>query len=255
MVQRELKFSVIVPFYNSSEYINRCLEGILSNGAVGEVIVVNDFSDSHHTDLLHSIADALELVKVIDLPVNSGAGVARNVGIDSAKYQYIAFCDSDDFWHENKLDMQLPFLEQGWDIVICGYNRVNEDGILFSKVEPRETLTYDKLLSYCDIGTSTLVIRSEIIRKYKFNSRRTRQDYLLWLALTKDRFTIFSIQKCLVDYLVRSDSISSNKLKAAKSHWQVLKLQNIPIYLKFIYFSKYAFRGTVIHILNRNYGN
>ena len=151
--------------------------------------------------------------------------------------------------------MQLPYLEQGWDIVICGYNRVYEDGIYISKVQPRKSLTYDKLLLYCDIGTSTLVIRSEIFSKYKFNSRRTRQDYLLWLALTRDGFNIFSIQNCFVDYLVRSDSISSNKLKAAKSHWQALKLQNIPIYSKFIYFFKYALRGIVIHILKRNYGN
>ena len=88
--------SIIVPVYNAEAIIERCVEGIKAQTYDNyEVILINDGSTDGTADILEKICADNEKYTVIAIS-NSGAGMARNRGIDSAKGNYICFIDIDD---------------------------------------------------------------------------------------------------------------------------------------------------------------
>lgn len=108
---QNLLVSVIIPMYNRSKTIIKCLDSICKQTYKDiEIIVVDDYSNDNSVDLVNNYKDSR--VKVIKLLKNSGAQVARNKGIMESKGKWIAFNDSDDMWHPNKLELQLEELKR-----------------------------------------------------------------------------------------------------------------------------------------------
>ncbi len=94
---REPLLSVIMPVYNSESYVETAVNSILAQTYKNiEVICVNDCSKDNSLNILNAIAQRDGRVRVIDSPVNVGAGEARNLGIENAKGEYITFVDADD---------------------------------------------------------------------------------------------------------------------------------------------------------------
>jgi glycosyltransferase involved in cell wall biosynthesis len=94
-----VKFSYIIPVYNSADCIVACLDGIYSlpfNEEGFEVIVVDDCSTDNTLETLNDYASKHSNMVVLHQEVNRRQGAARNKGIDIAKGEYIAFCDADD---------------------------------------------------------------------------------------------------------------------------------------------------------------
>lgn len=88
--------SVIIPVYNVENYLDRCIQSVLSNSYRAiECICVNDGSNDRSLSILRKYESLDERVKVIDQP-NSGVSFARNVGIKYSKVKYLAFVDADD---------------------------------------------------------------------------------------------------------------------------------------------------------------
>lgn len=107
--------SVVSPFYNRREW----LAGFLANLEQQtfrnfEVIVVDDGSSDNIADAVTSAMTSFPL-RCIRLDTNKGAGCARNAGIDAARGRYIAFLDSDDLWHKDKLQLQVEQFEAAGD--------------------------------------------------------------------------------------------------------------------------------------------
>jgi glycosyltransferase involved in cell wall biosynthesis len=114
-------FTVIIPLYNKSTYIEKCLESVLNQTYKKfEVIVVNDGSTDNGLDLVKKvelkvntpgthIAGDVKL-KVINQQ-NLGVSAARNRGVKVAKYDYIAFLDADDWWDERFLQEMKGLIE------------------------------------------------------------------------------------------------------------------------------------------------
>jgi glycosyltransferase involved in cell wall biosynthesis len=97
--------SVIVPVYNAEKYISRCLDSIISQKGVAEIIVVNDGSTDGTYKIIESYAKKYSKIKIVNQK-NQGVSVARNTGIENAKSEYITFVDSDD-WLEPKSFKQI----------------------------------------------------------------------------------------------------------------------------------------------------
>lgn len=90
--------SVIIPVYNTSQYLDQCLESLVNQTLQDiEIICVNDASTDNSLQVLHLWAEKDERIKVIDSPENRRQGGARNIGIKAASGQYIGFVDSDDY--------------------------------------------------------------------------------------------------------------------------------------------------------------
>lgn len=129
------KVSVIIPFHNVEKYIGKCLESVVSQTLSDiELILVNDASDDMSRNIAADYAARDSRIKIIDIPVKSGQGFARNAAFDVASGDYIGFVDSDDI-------VDVTFFEKLYnraeetksDIVMCGANLLDDKtGVLSS---------------------------------------------------------------------------------------------------------------------------
>lgn len=103
------KISVVIPVYNRIHSLRRCLDSVLAQTyPVVELLVVDDCSSDGSAETAESIADIR--IRLLRLPVRSGAQAARNAGIRSAEGDWIAFLDSDDEWLPDKIARQVQVL-------------------------------------------------------------------------------------------------------------------------------------------------
>src|SRR5699024_5296816 len=132
--------------------------------------------------------------------------------------RFIAFLDSDDLWLPEKLEKQIAFmLERDIAISFTEYARMREDGsLLKSNITAPETIDYKGLLRHCVIGCLTVMIDMEKTGHIQMKNLRARQDYVLWLSLTKRGFVAYGLPEELAVYRIVKNSISSNKFRMAK---------------------------------------
>ena len=122
-----MKISIIIPAYNSENYIERCLDSVLSQeGAELDVIVINDGSADSTGEILEKYKDR---VNVVSMEKNSGVSAARNKGLSLIKGDFVMFLDADDYLSEDAVIVLKETLEKtGADIVKFRCRLVYPDG-------------------------------------------------------------------------------------------------------------------------------
>lgn len=240
--------SIITPSYNSSQYIRRTIDSIRSQTYQNwELIIIDDCSIDSSREVIQHYVDQDSRIKLICLEENSGAAVARNTGIKHAIGRFIAFLDSDDTWHPEKLEKQLHFmLKNDYAFTYSQYHQVNENGDLVGELNfPMRTNHY-KLLKTCIIGCLTAMYDTHKLGKVYFPLIRKRQDFALWLKILKKVDYAYCVPEDLASYTVRSDSISANKFKAAQYNWYLYRnIEKLNILVSCYYFSNYIVRGII----------
>ena len=99
-----MKISVIIPVYNTKEYLKECIDSILNQTIdLFEVIIVDDGSTDGSLELINQYAESHSNIRVISQK-NCGPGAARNIGLKISKGEYIYFIDSDDILEKNALE-------------------------------------------------------------------------------------------------------------------------------------------------------
>lgn len=103
-----MNISVIIPVYNAQKYIEKAVTSVLQFKEVQEVLLIDDGSADHSLKICASLAQKHPQIKVLTHPDNQNRGVSasRNVGIDNASQDYIAFLDADDYWLPNRFDAE-----------------------------------------------------------------------------------------------------------------------------------------------------
>ena len=120
-----IKFSIIIPVYNTAKYLEKCITSLLSqNFKSFEIICIDDGSEDNSIEILKQYQN-LKILK----EKNSGSGFARNRGLEIAKGEYILFIDSDDWADKKYLDKINDSLKNNPDILIFGA-LTYDDGIL-----------------------------------------------------------------------------------------------------------------------------
>ena len=149
--------SVIIPAYNRSSTIARCVQSALTQTFQDlEVIVVDDGSSDAMRDIVQSIPD--ERLRLIYHATNLGAAAARNTGMKASQAKYIAWLDSDDEWLPEKLQTQLDaFQHAAPDVKACysAHERVEQGRIRIHL--PRQN-DRKKLFLGCDLGPGTTLL-------------------------------------------------------------------------------------------------
>lgn len=211
--------SVIIPMYNREKTIERAIRSVLEQKQADgsyfdmEVLVIDDCSSDDSVKIVQKLFG--KSVKLIQLNKNSGANVARNVGIAAAQGEYIAFHDSDDEWLAGKLAKQLDFLKQEKaDLVSCaiswrGGERGNHE--LHHKEGP---VTTSDLTAGNFLSTQTLLMKKEILLDTKFDENLPRlQDWDIVFRLSL-RYRLSFLDEVLVYQYPEKNSISrDNKAK------------------------------------------
>ena len=104
------KVSVIIPVYNSSEYIRHCLDSLLSQTLEDiEILCVDDGSTDDSLSILEEYSRKDERVRVLTQE-NAGAGAARNHGLREARGKYLSFLDSDDYFEPDMLEKARKYI-------------------------------------------------------------------------------------------------------------------------------------------------
>ena len=104
-------FSIVIPLYNKSQTIIRCLNSILSQTYTDfEVLIINDGSTDESIEIIKRNFDD-ERLYIINKS-NGGVSSARNLGISCAKYDHVAFIDADDTWEKKYLEIMFSIIEK-----------------------------------------------------------------------------------------------------------------------------------------------
>ncbi len=198
--------SIIIPAHNRSNVIARALQGVLAQDYDDlDIVVVDDCSDdSEALDIvIADIADSR--IRTVRHEHNLGGGGARNTGIDHARGEYIAFCDSDDEWQPGKLNRQLAALEAASDphnAVV--YSPVLQKGQDYSWVNPRRGIRPDEDVSEYLFAhgfymqTSTLMLSRQLASDVRFKVIPRHQDYDFCLRLANAGATFLFVDEPLV---------------------------------------------------------
>lgn len=167
--------------------------------------------------------------------------------ISAARGRYIAFLDSDDQWLPNKLETQLRFMKDN-DVAFSygAYEKINETGEVVGTVGVPDRVAYKDILKVCSIGCLTAMYDTERLGKVYMPLIRKRQDLGLWLRILKKESYAYGMQQVLGQYRLRQDSISANKLSAAKYMWKLYReVEALGIIPSSYYFIHYAVNGVL----------
>lgn len=236
--------SVITPAYNAEKFIGETIESVLAQTYKNwEMIIVDDQSKDGTVACVEKYQQKDRRIKLVVLETNSGSAVARNKAMEIAEGRYIAFLDSDDLWLPEKLEVQLAFMQHK-DIAFSftKYMRIRENGSETSDImSVPNVVNYNQLMKRCVIGCLTVMIDREKVGRLEMVNIRTRQDYAYWLTITRKGFLAYGIPQVLAKYRVVENSISSNKLKAARQNWNLFRhIENQPLGKSIWYFVNYA---------------
>lgn len=219
--------SVIMPNYNGAIYLAECVNSVLCQTySEFELIIVDDCSTDNSIEIINDFLFKDKRVKLIKLEENSGRpAVPRNVGLKDSKGDYIAFIDSDDLWHNQKLEIQIEFMKD----YNCYFSSTQmkdfakeipclDDKIIRSGLSV-EFIDHKKLLFKDIIPTSSVVIDKALFSDILFEEDpkyKVVEDYLCWLKIHQKIRKSLKIRKDLAFYRISGDGLSRSKIAQLK---------------------------------------
>lgn len=229
--------SVVMPAYNCQDYIARSIQSVIDQTYPHwELWIVDDISTDNTPEVVKSfLTDPRIHYEVLE--EKGGAAAARSRALSLLKGDYVAFLDSDDLWLPEKLEKQLAFMNE---MTASGtpcyfscttYSQVDEnDDPLGLAVVPHDKVNYWKTLFLsCPIGNSTVMYDRRHFGDRTVPPIKKRNDFALWLNLLRGGDSCYGFTESLVNYRVRGDSLSANKLSLARYHWQLYRhIEKLP---------------------------
>jgi glycosyltransferase involved in cell wall biosynthesis len=225
----QFECSVVIPSHNSLSYLKEAIKSIALQDVACEIIVVDDGSSDGTSEWLatQKHVKAIRTEKV-------GASAARNVAIEAATTDLIAFLDADDLWLPQKLSSQIAFHKANpkASFSFTDYAHINEEGqflgncfdfwkVALRHYAPQFSLFNNaeaEILSVNMVGTSSVMARRAALLAVGgyITIYKSAEDWELWLKLA--RFgDVGVLNDVKMSYLVRKGSITSNTSKRIKA--------------------------------------
>ena len=229
--------SIIVTYYKKKKYILKCLKSIFNQSYKNfEVILIFDDNDTNEYEYIKKLKKKFRKIIVYKNKKNLGAGESRNKGIKLSKGTYVAFLDSDDEWHKDKLKKQMKYMiKNSFSASHTSYQIVNESQKFLAR-RTAKTLDYAMLLKSCDIGLSSVIMKRSLFNKnIKFANTKTKEDYVLWLNFTKNGKKIYGLDKTLLTWRKNENSLSSSTIRKLVDGFLVYHRYQKYNFLKSIY--------------------
>ena len=216
--------SIIMPSYNSEKYIVAAIKSVQAQTYENwELIVVDDCSTDSTVDIIRRFEDAR--IRLYVKKKNSGAAQSRNKALREAKGKWIAFLDSDDVWHPEKLERQISFMqEHGYAFTFTDY-RIQLDGkwLPYINTGP-DIIDKRKMYDYCYFSTITVMYEREKVGLIQIADLKKNNDYAMWLKAV-DKVKCYRLPECLSYYIKHDNSVSSGrKWKLIKWHYILFRV-------------------------------
>ncbi len=244
------KITIIIPYFKKKKYIDKCIKSILSQTFKSFVIIIiYDDTDLSELKFIEKYKKNKKIKVLVNKSKNHGAGPARNIALKHTKTKYIAFLDADDYWSKNKLQHQFNLMEKNnYEITHTNYFTIDEYGKIFGSSNLKDNITYNQLLKRCDIGLSSIMIKRQTLKKRIFGNTKTKEDYKLWLELSKNRIKFRLINKKLMYLRFSGNSLSSSNLQKIIDGFKIYYYyENFPL-LKSLFF---LFRLSILSLVKR----
>ncbi|MGI9874657.1 glycosyltransferase family 2 protein [Vibrio chagasii] len=219
------KVSIVIPTYNCLDYLPKAIGSVLQQTHQDiELIIIDDNSNDGTSTYLASIDDD-RIITLSTLGV--GAPQARNLGIEKATGEFIAFLDADDFWFPEKIERQLEFHQRYPEMAMSftNYEHLTEDYEVivdcfsyWSQFQNREEqfINIDSPLEFIIennvIGTSTVMVKADVFSQTdSFNADiKYGEDWELWLRMSENH-QIGVLNSVEVGYLMRATSVTQTE--------------------------------------------
>jgi Glycosyltransferases involved in cell wall biogenesis len=247
-------FSVIIPLYNKAPYIQRAIDSVLNQSfSEYEIIVVNDGSTDGGGELVRQKYG--EQVILLNQR-NQGVSLARNKGIEKAKYNWIAFLDGDDYWHPNYLQLIAEAIQEQKNVGLIGAYYTFDK--LPNKVEKPNLIEIQDYFSRA-IHNTLFTSSSTVIRKDFFENQegfkphlKIGEDLDVWFRAIAFFEKTFLIEAPLVHYDLEASASKKIEKKLTQSILlEILRVDyfgssKIPVYwnqfkVKFILFNLFEY--------------
>lgn len=193
--------TVVIPLFNKEQFIAEAIQSVLQQTFTAfELIIVDDGSIDGSVHVVEGFSDAR--IRLISIP-NSGVSIARNTGIESATYNWVAFLDADDWWAPMFLEEMLNAIHQfeGNRIFASGRSRVFKGSIeryqhsYLPNEGATEVINYYKVIrqNLSLINSSNVVIDKALFKERGFFRRgqKKHEDHDLWLRLCVNEEVVF----------------------------------------------------------------
>ena len=225
------KITAILPTWNRAEWLEKSIQSVLDQTFGDfELVVVDDASKDSTAEIIERYSGK---IRTIVFSENRGVSAARNAAIKNSDSEWIAFLDSDDFWHPDKLQKQiaqtkmrpacpLHFTDEIW---IRNGVRVNPK----KKHQKKEGWIFQPSLALCLMAPSTVILRRELFEVHGLFDENLPvcEDYDLWLRLTAQHPVALLNEKLMTRHGGHADQLS-------RSDWGIdrYRVQSIQKILK-----------------------
>ena len=238
MAKRRPIVSIIIPVFNAEKSISKCFDSLKNQTFKDfEVLFVDDSSTDKSFQICEQLASTYNWVSVYKTASNSGGpAVPRNIGIEKSRGNLICFLDADDYWHPDKLGLQIECSKSNPESAFFCASMLDfkDDETLdellmkHQNVEtPKiETLDYKSQLVKLRLPLSSWMIRDFAIKSERFNVNRSlagREDYLMALQILYKHGPCKKMSVPLMYYRKHEGQLSGAKLSMLRRHFNLLR--------------------------------
>lgn len=214
--------SVIMPAYQAAPYIRQAVDSVLRQTCTEtwELLMIDDGSSDQTPEIAGAYAKDPR-IRYIRRKKNRGVAAARNLGIQKARGEYVAFLDADDWWDADKLKLQMACMAQTGAVLCCtGRELMHKDGKPSGKsIGVPEKITYKMLLRTNVIPCGSVVLRKDVAQEFGFVCDKYHEDYILWLRILKKYHSAAGVNVPALKCRLSEGGKSRNKWKSARMQY------------------------------------
>ena len=205
--------SIILPNYNSSQTITATVNSVVKQSYNNwELIIVDDCSNRKTRKILTKFKN--KKIKIFYLKKNRGAAYCRNLGIKKSNSNFLAFIDSDDLWHKNKLKLQINYMKtNNYFFTYTNYKTFKKNHHQKYTIKPPKKFWFNSFIKNTSIGTSTMIVKRSLTKGIKFPNTLICEDYYYKCQLLKKVGFAYCYPSYLSEYQIREDSLQSNRIR------------------------------------------
>ena len=214
-----ITLSVIIPCYNLENYIERCLNSIISqiHDRGIEIIAIDDGSRDNTLDILNKYQSIYPSLRVMSQK-NAGPATARNRGVELARGNYIWFIDGDDYIMQGAIELIWPHLNRGYDLITFNYFMKETDGL--KKKGPFASYAEIKASRLIEMGSllaCNRILKRELFEKVKYPEGLINiEDLVFNLSVSPFVKTVLTIPDPI--YIYERTNIMSTSVNTTKRH-------------------------------------